>query len=136
VKIEAILLANAAAVNEHGLLVVDGGGWRYIEVEEFPGGVGGSVCGVVELEPDDFGSVHAVALQVFDDAGQVDGSSGSMVMDAREVSAEMSSPRLPFAIPFMSVLRGPTVLNAKVTSNGGELAGLSVIVRRKQLSAE
>jgi hypothetical protein len=135
-KIEAILFANAAMVNENGLLVVDGGGWRYVELPEFPMAVGGSICGVVGLEAEDFGLVHALALRTFDEAGQVDGSAGSIMMDARSASAEMSSPRLPFAIPFATVIREPTVLKASVTSNGGELAGLSVVVRRKQPSDE
>src|SRR3954447_13070657 len=123
-------------IDTNGLLLVEGGAWRYVEFESFPAAIRGNVCGVVSLEATDFGSVHTISLEVLDDSGQVDVSRGSILFDAREESTEMSSPRLPFAIPFATVAREPTLLKASVTSNGGELGGLSVIVRRKQLSAE
>lgn len=130
VKIEAILWANAAVVDANALLNVEGASWRYVERDFFPATLSGNVCGVVLVEDEDFGSLVTVSLEVFDDSGQVDGSAGSMIFDCREVSAEMSVSRLPFAFPFMTVIREPTLLKARVVSNGGELAGLAVIVRR------
>lgn len=129
-KIEAILFANAAMVNEQQLLVVDGGGWKYVEPAGFPMTLAGSICGVIGVELEDFGATHELAGTVFDDSGQVDGSSGSITVDAREESEQMTTPRFAFAIPFVTVVRGPTVLKASVTSNGAVLGGLSVIVRR------
>lgn len=135
-KIEAILWANAAMVDANALLNVEGGSWRYVERDFFPTTLAGNVCGVVLVDDEDFGSLVTVTLDVFDDSGQVDGSSGSMIFDCREVSEEMSVSRLPFAFPFMTVIREPTLLKAKVVSNGSELAGLSVIVRRTRSSDE
>ena len=66
-KIEAILLANAATVDEGSLLNVEGACWRFVEHDEFPTTVTGSVCGVVLIEDDDFGSVHTLSLEVSDD---------------------------------------------------------------------
>jgi hypothetical protein len=122
-KVEAILLANAAMVDPNSLLNVEGACWRYVERDAFPTTLGGNVCGVVLIEDADFGSVHTISLEVFDDSGQVAGSAGSMIFDCREASEEMSTPRLAFAIPFVTVIREPTLLKARVTSNGGELAG-------------
>ena len=133
-RVEAILLANAAVVDANGLLSVEGGGWRFVERDDFPTTLAGSVCGVVAVEDEDFGSIHTISMEVFDDAGQVDRSAGSMIMDARQASAEMSIARLPFAFPFMTVVREPTLLKAKVVSKGGEPAALSVIVRLTQSS--
>src|SRR5438445_9931664 len=99
-KIEAILLANAAMIDGNSLLNVEEACWKYVERDFFPTTVGGNVCGNVLIEDEDFGSVHMVSIEVFDDAGQVAGSSGSMVFDSRQTSEEMSTPRLPFSFPF------------------------------------
>lgn len=131
-QIEAILLANAAMVDENALLRVEGAAWRYVERDFFPTTLAGNICGVILVEDNDFGSVHTLSLSVLDDSGHVDGTDGSMTIDSREESREMSIPRLPFAFPFVTVVRAPTVLKAIVRSNGGELAALEVLVRFAQ----
>ncbi len=133
-RVEAILLANAAMIDENHLLRVEGGAWRFCEYDLFPATVAGNLCGVVEVEHEDFGSVHPIGMRVFDEAGQVDGSSGSMTIDAGSPSVEPSTPRIAFAFPFQTVVREPTVLKASVTSGGTEIGVLSVIVRRSQSS--
>jgi hypothetical protein len=130
VKVEAILLANAAMIDANSLLNVEGACWRFVDRPNFPETISGNVCGVVLVEDEDFGIVHTIALEVFDDSGQVDGSAGSMLFDCRHASEEMSTPRLAFAFPFTTVVREPTLLQARVTLNGDELASLSVIIRR------
>jgi hypothetical protein len=92
-EIEAILLANAAAV-EGNLLRVEGGGWGFVEPDFFPTTIGGSLCGVLAVDADDFGSTFSLELSVTDTAGEVD-AHGSMIIDARETSVEMSTPRIP-----------------------------------------
>ena len=130
-KIEAILWANAGMVDANSLLHLEGGGWRFVELESFPHSLAGSVCGVMLVEDGDFGSIHTISFAVSDDSGHVEGAAGSMTIDASEASEEMSTPRIAFAFPFHVVVRDPTLLKASVTSNGGVLGGLSLIVRRK-----
>jgi hypothetical protein len=130
VKLEAILMANATLIDENSLLTVEGACWRFVERADFPETVSGSVCGVILIEDEDFGAVHVISANVFDDSGHVEGSSGSVFFDCLEPSSEMTTPRLAFAIPFATVIHEPTVLKASVKSDGDELGALSVIVRR------
>ena len=129
-KLEALLIANAAMIDANSLLNVDGACWRFLERAGFPETVGGTVCGVILIEDEDFGAVHVISADVFDDSGHVDGASGSVLFNCMEPSSEMTTPRLAFAIPFATVVHEPTVLKASVKSDGTELGGLSVIVRR------
>jgi hypothetical protein len=129
-KLEAILMANAATIDASSLLSVEGSCWRFVERWNFPETVGGSVCGVILIEDEDFGAVHVISADVFDDSGHVEGSSGSVLFNCMEPSSEMTTPRLAFAIPFATVIHEPTVLKASVKANGAELGALSVIVRR------
>jgi hypothetical protein len=85
---------------------------------------------VILIEDNDFGAVHVVSADVFDDSGHVEGSSGSVLFNCLEPSSEMTTPRLAFAIPFATVIHEPTVLKVCVKWDGVELDGLSVIVRR------
>ena len=129
-KLEAILMANATMIDADSLLNVEGSCWRFIERANFPETVGGTVCGVILIEADDFGAVHVISADVFDDSGHVDGATGSVLFNCMEPSSEMTTPRLAFAIPFATVIREPTVLKASVKWDGEELGSLSVIVRR------
>ena len=129
-KLEAILMANTAMIDANSLLSLEGSSWRFVERANFPETVGGTVCGVILIEDDDFGAVHVISADIFDDSGHVEGSSGSVLFNCLEPSSEMTTPRLAFAIPFATVIHEPTVLKASVKSDGGELGGLSVIVRR------
>lgn len=129
-KLEAILIANAATVEANALLNVEGACWQFLERSDFPDTVGGSICGVILIADEDFGAVHVISADVYDDSGHVEASSGSVLFNCLEPSSEMTIPRLAFAIPFATVVHEPTVLKASVKSDGAELGGLSVIVRR------
>jgi len=129
-KLEAILMANAATIDANSLLNVKGSCWRFVERAEFPETIGGSVCGTILIEDEDFGAIHVVSADVFDDSGHVEGATGSVLFNCLEPSSEMTTPRLAFAIPFATVIHEPTVLKASVKSDGDELGALSVIVRR------
>ena len=53
-KLEAILMANAATIDASSLLTVEGSGWRFVERATFPETVGGCVCGLILVEDEDF----------------------------------------------------------------------------------
>ena len=89
-KLEAILMANATMIDANSLLNVEGSCWRFVERASFPETVGGTVCGVILIEDDDFGAVHVISADVFDDSGHVEGSTGSVLFNCMEPSGRLA----------------------------------------------
>jgi hypothetical protein len=128
-RVEAIMFANVAAV-DRALLAVQGGGWEHYDCAMFPATIGGYVAGILTFGEDQHGSLPEVFLDIFDDSGQVEGSRASMIaMGTRPETTQGVPYRLPFAIPFMTIARGPTVVNARLSEGSDELAVLAFAVR-------
>lgn len=129
-KVEAILFAKHAAVDD-ALLAVEQGGWEHYDVSFFPMTVSGYVAGILALDEGQHGSLPALALEIFDDAGHVEGSRASMIaIGTRPETAQGVPYRVAFAIPFMTAARGPTVVKAQLSEeDGGELALIAFAIR-------
>jgi len=129
-KVEAVMFANEAAI-DNGLLVIQGGGWEHIDTPGyFPMGITGYVAGILTLGEDQHGSLLPVLLQVFDDSGQVEGFRASIIANGTRPKTVQGVPyRTPFAISFMTVASGPTVMKARLSDEGTELAVISVAIR-------
>jgi len=129
VKVEAIMFANQAAV-DGGLLAVQGGGWEHYDVAFFPATISGYVAGVLAFDEDQHGSLPRIDLEVFSDAGQVEGSRASMIAIGTRPETTAGVPyRVAFAIPFMTAASGPTVVKARLSENGVDLAVIPFAVR-------
>jgi hypothetical protein len=116
VKIEVLLVANKAEV-AGALLNVEGGGWEHYNVPFFPWTLRGAVAGIVVFEGVEIGSTPELGVDMTDQAGQVEGFHASMVASAVRPMTTAGVPmRLPFAIPFSTVVRGPTTV--KITLSG------------------
>lgn len=127
--LEALILANEAAL-EDGMLNAHGIGWRFFEPPDaYPATLGGSICGTMIVEDADYGEIHELALMVSDDAGQVAATTGSLTFDCTEPSEQMTVGRLVFAWPFVTTVRGPTIVTATVSIGGEELGRQEVIAR-------
>jgi hypothetical protein len=128
-RVEAILFANRATV-DNWLLAIEGGGWEYTEYSFLPSTVVGCVAGVLALDEGEHGELSEVILDVFDDSGQVEGSRASTIaIGTRPKTVEGVPYRSPFAMPFMTVVRGPTVMKARLTTAGHELALITCEIR-------
>jgi hypothetical protein len=128
-RVEAVMFANAAAV-DNSLLAVQGGGWEHYQCTMFPATVSGYVAGILALDDDQHGSLPTVGLEVFDESGQVEASLASMIAIGTRPETVQGVPyRVAFAIPFMTVAKGPTVVKARLSEAGEELAVLTFAVR-------
>jgi hypothetical protein len=128
-NVEAILFANRAAV-EDWLLAVDGGGWEYYRCPFFPATVSGYVAGILTLDDSQHGELPAVFLEIFDESGQVEGSRLSMIASGTRPTTTAGVPyRVPFAIPFMTVAKGPTVMKARLSDDQGVLAVIAAALQ-------
>lgn len=128
-KLEALLFANNASA-DGWLLAVEGGGWEHIEYDFMPGTAVGYVAGILTLDESEHGELTEVVADVFDDSGEVDGFRASMIVNGNRPKTDTGVPvRAPFAIPFMTVVRGPTVMKARLTLGGRELGLIACSVR-------
>jgi hypothetical protein len=132
VRPEALLFANAAVIDDSGLLDIKGSAWRYFEPERFPATLAGSVCGILIVEDADYGAIHTIEVEVGDEHGHVVPTAGAVTSDCTEPSQEMTIGRIAFVCPFMAVIREPTVVTARVTCDGAPLGDLDLIVRAKR----
>lgn len=130
VKVEALLLANRAAV-DGWLLAVEGGGWENYTPAFFPATVAGYVAGVFALDPSEIGSTPAVVLEINDSAGQLEGLRESIIANGVRPATAAGVPcRVAFAIPFMTVAKGPTVVKVRLSDeHGADLAEITFEVR-------
>jgi hypothetical protein len=129
-RIEVLMVANAAGV-ENNLLNVQGGGWEHYSPSLFPWTVRGAVCGIFALDPDELATTRVVDVAVSDQAGHVRSSSGSMVIDATRPLTEAGVPmRFPFFAPLMFVVSGPTVVTVRLSEEeGNELGSVAFSVK-------
>ena len=130
-QLEAMMFANAAAIDEKSLLAVQGAGWESYDVEMFPATISGFVAGILALDRSQHGEAEEMTLDILDDDGQVVGSSASIIASGiRPETTEGVPYRFPFAIPFMTAARGPTVVKARLTTTGDvELGVISFALR-------
>ena len=128
-KLEALLFADVA--NADGwLLTVERGGWEHIKYDFMPGTAVGYVAGIFTLDDAELGELTEVALEIFDDSGQVEGFRASMIASGNRPNTVAGVPvRLPFAIPFMTVVRGPTVMKARLLLGDEELGLIACSVQ-------
>lgn len=125
---EVLLVANAAEV-QNSLLHIRGGGWESYTPGLLPGTVRGSIAGIVTLSPEELGTTPAVTFSASDAEGHVDGFSASMIIDGMRPTATAGVPcRIPFEVPFATVVREPTVVKITMSHDGAELAAVTFAV--------
>jgi hypothetical protein len=128
-KVEAIILANQASVDGQ-LLGIQGGGWEHYDVPFFPFTVSGYVAGILALDESQHGSLPGLLLEVVDETGHGEGSRASMIAIGTRPETVQGVPcRVAFSIPFMMAVRGPTLVKARLSEDGAELAVISFAVR-------
>ena len=128
-KVEILLVANAAAVQD-GLLHVQGGGWEHYGVPLFPWTVQGCAAGILTVEPTDLGTSSVVTMDVSDQEGHVAGSHGSMVIVGDRPKTTAGVPvRFPFVFPFSTAISGPAVVKVALSKDGVELAAVAFSVK-------
>jgi hypothetical protein len=118
-KIEAILVANRAHI-DGALLFVEGGGWEFASWEFFPGTISAFIAGVLALDESEIGGTPSATLELSDQEGHVEGFRASIIASGVRPKMPGSPARIPFAIPFMTVVRSPTVMNVVMTPEGGD----------------
>ena len=128
-KVEVLLVANSAKT-EKGLLYVEGGGWEHYSAPFFPFTVRGALCGILTFEPSEIGSTPIVILDINDQLGQVEGSRASITVITDRPPATPGVPtRIPFWLPFSSVVTGPTVVSATLSQDGQVLGSVAFAVK-------
>jgi hypothetical protein len=127
-RLEAILVANGAEI-VNGLLNVAGAGWETYTSGLFPNNLAGVVCGVFVLEAADFESQPTFAIRGSDPHGQLDRFEAAGIVDTSRPQAQGGgASRIPFAVPFSTVVRGPTIATIEFSADGKILAELSVSI--------
>lgn len=127
-QIEVLLVANQAVV-ENGLLSVAGGGWETFTPAMFPATLRGVIAGIVTLSDGEIGDGHAVSFSMTDPDGHVAGTSGSMIISGIRPRTRPGVPvRVPFDIPFSTVVSAPTVVKVGITQGTTELAAVTFAV--------
>jgi hypothetical protein len=130
-NVEAILFASRAA-SDNWMLAVEGGAWEYVEWDFLPGTVSAYVAGVLTLDDDEHGSMTTVVLDLFDDAGSVEPSRVSITANGSRPKAVEGVPtRIPFAIPFTTVVNAPTVMKARLSVGEDVLAVIACELRTR-----
>jgi len=128
-KLEALLFATTASA-DGWLLAVEGGGWEHIKYDFLPGTAAGYVAGMLTLDDAELGELTEVAVEVFDDSGQVEEFRASMIANGNRPNTVEGAPvRVPFAVPFMTVVRGPTVMKARLLLGDEELGLIACSVQ-------
>jgi hypothetical protein len=128
-KLEALLFANDAS-DDGWLLAVEGGGWEHITYDFLPGTAVGYVAGILTLDDAELGELTEIAVEIFDDDGQVERFRATMTANGNRPNTVEGVPvRLPFAMPFMTVVRGPTVMKARLMLGDEELGLIACSVQ-------
>jgi hypothetical protein len=129
VKIEVLMIANAAST-ENSLLNIQGGGWEHFSPPMFPWTLGGAVAGIATLEDDDMGTTPALNIAITDAAGQDMGFSASMIISGIRPHTAAGVPvRVPFAVPFTFAAFHSTVVKVAAIHDGAELAAVTFLIR-------
>jgi hypothetical protein len=129
VNVEAAMFANRAAI-EGSMLTVKGGGWEHFDVQLFPATVRGFVAGVLTIDAEQHGQLLPVVLELYDEEGHLERTRASLVAIGTRPATVPGVPyRMPFSLPFVSVVRAPTVVKARLHAQEGELAVISFAVR-------
>jgi hypothetical protein len=130
-RIPVLLLANHAQVTPNGLLDIAGGGWAHFDAQEFPVGVSGALCGLIELEGDaDRSQPFVVEFSTRDHIGQSLGFSGSMVLSPTRGEGPGT---VSFAVSFTLALDEPTLVEFVVMSAHMNPVALPLAVRHMPL---
>ena len=120
--ISTSLLATHAEVGGDGLLAIRGGGWEFYSVPRVPATLQGFLAGLIEFDPDEIGSTHALRLTLTDEHGVDLGSSASMVVLAQRRIA-------PFAVPFTGIVTSAGGFAVTLSDSSGPLIVVESVVR-------
>ncbi|HEX2259822.1 MAG TPA: hypothetical protein VHJ40_08785 [Actinomycetota bacterium] len=127
-KVESLVIANYATTDKW-LLRVEGGGWEHCKPQILPTTVRGYVAGIFTLDRDELGTTPAVLVEIGDKNGHVEEFKASTIVNGMRPAATPGVPsRVPFAIPFTTVARAPTVMKVRLLNEGDELATTSFAV--------
>lgn len=128
-KIEVLMVANAASVSG-SLLHVQGGGWEHCSYPLLPATVSGALAGIATLDDDEIGKTPALKIAITDADGHDMGFAASMIVSGIRPPTVAGVPlRVPFAVPFMFVAVRSTVIKVAVMHEGAELAAVTFLVR-------
>src|ERR1041384_3566441 len=114
------MFANAA-VNEGGLLTLQGGGWEWFSVRHFPGTVHGSVAGIIELHPGHRPTQIEASVTGPGLDGHVFGS--QLIEDPTEDNVGC---RMPLVVPLVFVAREPAIYVVTIADADGPLTTLEL----------
>lgn len=120
-RVEVLLVANDADLTD-SLLNVRGAGWEHYSLPFLPWTLRGSAAGVVALEEAELGSTLALRFSVSAQDGHVDEFQASMIVNTARPSTTAGVPvRVPFAVPFTTVVHAPCVVNVTVSGAAEEV---------------